>query len=146
MILPDINLLVYAYNADAPLHEPAKAWWEDLLNHHEPVAVPWIVSHGFIRIMTHPRVLERPLRVTDALKPVRKWLEWPSVQVLKPGTRHLKILESLLHEVGTGGNLLADAALAALAIEYQCELCSNDADFARFSGLRWRNPLKINCR
>lgn len=142
MILPDLNLLVYAYNADAPLHEAARTWWETVLTDHHPVAVPWIVSRGFVRIMTHPRVLERPLRVAEAFKHVRKWLEWPSVQVLEPGTRHLIILASLLQEAGTGGNLVTDAALAALAIEYQCELCSNDTDFARFSGLRWRNPLR----
>ncbi len=142
MILPDINLLVYAYNADAPDHAAAKAWWESLLSNYEEVAIPWIVSHGFIRLMTHPRVLERPLRVDVALAHVRKWLEWPSVQIIEPGTRHLEILETILKQAGSGGNLTTDAVLAALAIEYQCQLHSNDTDFARFSGLRWLNPLR----
>ncbi len=141
MVLPDINLLVYAYNADAPLHRAARRWWEETLNRHENVALPWIVGHGFVRVMTHPRVLERPLKVGEALHHVRQWLEWPSVQLIEPGRRHLEILESLLGELGCGGNLVTDAALASLAIEYQAELCSNDTDFARFSGLRWRNPL-----
>lgn len=142
MILPDINLLVYAYNADAPQHKAARNWWEDLLNSYQPVAIPWLVSHGFIRVMTHPRVLERPLRVEDALARVREWLEWSSVEVLVPGSRHLEILESLLGETGVGGNMVTDTVLAALAIEYQCEIHSNDNDFARFSGLRWKDPLK----
>ncbi len=141
MILPDINLLVYAYNADAPCHLKAKAWWERILSEYEDVAMPWIVSHGFIRLMTHPRVLDRPLRVETAILHVRKWLDWPSVQIIEPGRRHLDILASILKEVGSGGNLTTDAVLAALAIEYRCELHSNDADFARFSGLRWINPL-----
>lgn len=142
MLIPDINLLVYAYNADAPRHRAAKAWWEKVLSDCRPVAIPWIVCHGYIRLMTHPRVLERPLRVESALRHVRSWLEWPSVQIIEPGARHLDILDALLSEVGVAGNLTTDAILAALAIEYQCELYSNDADFDRFSGLRWVNPLR----
>lgn len=141
MILPDVNLLVYAYNADAPLHAKARAWWEAILNEVQPVAIPWVVSCGFIRLMTHPRVLPRPLAPGKSIAHVRSWLERPFVQIVEPGNRHLDILESLLREVGVGGNLVTDATLAALAIEHQCELHSNDTDFGRFSGLRWRNPL-----
>lgn len=141
MILPDINLLVYAYNADAPLHSKAKKWWEKLLNQSQPVALPWVVIHGFVRLMTHPRVVERPLRPEVAIRHVRDWIEQPFVQILEPGGTHLDIFEQLLSEIGVGGDLTTDAQLAALAIEYQCELHSNDTDFARFSGLRWRNPL-----
>lgn len=141
MILPDINLLVYAYNADAPLHARARSWWEQLLNEFHPVALPWTVSHGFIRLMTHPRVLERPLRPEVALRHVRSWTAFPSVQIIEPASRHLDILGSLLEEIGSAGSLTTDAILAALAIEYGCELHSNDVDFARFSGLRWKNPL-----
>ena len=142
MIVPDINLLVYAYNADAPAHRKAKAWWEGLLSDSRDVGIPWIVCHGFIRLMTHPRVLERPLRVEAAVTQVRRWLEWPSVQVIEPGNRHLDILGAILEQAGSGGNLTTDAVLAALAIEYRCELHSNDTDFSRFSGLRWVNPLR----
>ena len=142
MTIPDINLLVYAYNADAPLHRPARTWWEELLTRQAPVAIPWLVSHGFVRIMTHPRAVERPLPVQDATEHVRSWLEWPSVQIPEPGPRHLDILQTLLQSLGSGGNLVTDAALAALAIEYQCVLCSNDSDFARFKGLQWKNPLE----
>lgn len=141
MILPDVNLLVCAYNSDAPLHRKARQWWEDALNAVQPVALPWAVTTGFVRIMTHPKVMERPLHPALALSHVREWLEHPSAQIVEPGSRYLDILENLLKELGVGGNLVTDAHLAALAIEAQCELHSNDTDFARFPGLRWRNPL-----
>ena len=141
MIIPDINLLVYAYNAEAPLHPPAKTWWEHLMNAQETVAIPWASSCGFLRLMTHPAVLMSPLRPGDAMSILDSWYSRAHVQVLNPGPRHLAILRQLLSLAGVGGNLTTDAHLAALAIEHQCELHSNDSDFNRFSGLRWRNPL-----
>jgi toxin-antitoxin system PIN domain toxin len=141
MILPDVNLLVYAYNRDARQHAAARAWWEGLLTSTESVALPWAVSSGFIRLMTHPTVLLRPLDPSRAVAHVRAWLDRPNVEILDPGPRHLELLGRLLDELGVGGNLTTDAHLAALAIEHQCELHSNDADFGRFSGLRWRDPL-----
>ena len=141
MIVPDVNLLVYAYNRDAPRHAGARAWWEELINGARPVGIPWAVSCGFVRLMTHPAVLVTPLAPTAAVGRVRSWFEQPSVEVLEPGPRHLEILARLVAEVGVAGNLTTDAHLAAIAIEYQCELHSTDIDFARFSGLRWRNPL-----
>ncbi len=141
MIVPDVNLLVYAYNRDAPHHADAKNWWEDLLNSDTPVALPWVSVLGFIRLMTHRAVLTTPLAPSEAIDHASAWMTRPNVESVEPGERHLEILDSLLSEVGVGGNLTTDAHLAALAIEYQAELCSNDADFARFPGLRWRNPL-----
>lgn len=142
MILPDINLLVYAYNQDALEHVGARSWWERLLSSSEPVGLPWAVSCGFIRLMTHPAVLLEPLDPRRAIEHVRSWLDRPNVEVLDPGPRHLEVLARLLENLGVAGNLTTDAHLAALAIEHQCELHSNDGDFARFSGLRWRNPLR----
>ena len=141
MILPDINLLVYAYNRDAPAHAGARAWWEGLLGSNEPVGIPWAVSCGFIRLMTHPAVLMTPLDPKRAVAHVHSWLERANVEVLDPGPRHLDLLGRLLGSLRVAGNLTTDAHLAALAIEHQCELHSNDGDFGRFSGLRWRNPL-----
>jgi hypothetical protein len=141
MILPDINLLVYAYNRDAPEHAGARAWWEGLLGSEEIVGLPWAVSCGFIRLMTHPAVLVTPLGPKRAVAHVRSWLDRPNVEVLDPGPRHLEVLDRLLGGLGVAGNLTTDAHLAALAIEHQCELHSNDADFVRFPGLQWRNPL-----
>ena len=141
MTLPDINLLVYAYNADAPRHVAARAWLLDTLNGSGAVGLPWAVVCGFIRIVTHPRVFEEPMAGGEALGHVSSWLSRPGVDLLTPGPRHLEILERLLGEAGVAGNLTMDAHLAAMAIEHQCTLASNDLDFSRFSGLRWHNPL-----
>jgi toxin-antitoxin system PIN domain toxin len=90
---------------------------------------------------THRSVFEQSLPAAAACSEVRAWLAQPQVAVLEPGLRHASILFDLLESLGTGGNLTTDAHLAALAIEHQCELCSTDSDFGRFSGLRWSNPL-----
>ncbi len=141
MILPDLNLVIYAHNADAPHHATARAWWESLLNGSVPVAIPWAVALGFVRLMTHRAVLASPMSPAAAIGCVRRWFEQPNVQRIEPASLHLDVLERLLSVVGTAGNLTTDAHLAALAIEHQCELHSNDTDFGRFPGLRWRNPL-----
>jgi uncharacterized protein len=142
VILPDINLLVYAYNSDAPSHLHAKAWWERCLSETHPVGLPWVVILGYLRLMTSRRVVVNPLETGEALAHVRSWLERPQVQILQPGPRHIDLLENLTAERGTSGNVTTDAHLAALAVEHQAELHSNDADFDRFPGLRWRNPLR----
>lgn len=142
MIIPDTNLLVHAHNALAPGHEAARDWWEECLNGRVQVGLPWLVMSGFLRLMTHPKVLADPMPVTDAVERVREWLEQPPVHVLEPGRRFGEVFLGLLEALGTSGNLTTDAQLAALAIEGQAELHSCDTDFARFPGLRWRNPLK----
>lgn len=141
MIVPDINLLVYAYNAEDRKHEKAKIWWENLLNGTEPVGLSWVVMSGFLRLMTHPRVLEKPMPVSRATEHVRTWLELPSVLTLEPGKRFPSLFLGFMDSSGAGGNLTTDAYLAALSVEHQAELHSNDPDFNRFSGLRWKNPL-----
>ncbi len=141
MIIPDINLLVYAYNADAPDHPAAKQWLETVLNESVDVGLPWAVTIGFIRLTTHTRVLVRPYTAAQAVGVVRAWFAVPSVRAVAPGPRHLDILEELLGPEGVAGPLTTDAHLAALAIEHRAALHSNDADFSRFSGLRWMNPL-----
>lgn len=141
MILPDVNLLVYAYNTDAPAHRRARAWWEECLSELEPVGLAWVVALGYVRLMTSRSVLVEPFQPEVALGHVRSWLERPQVQVVAPGPRHLDLLETLAAEAGTAGALTTDLHLAALAIEYRAELHSNDKDFARFSGLRWVDPL-----
>jgi toxin-antitoxin system PIN domain toxin len=142
MIVPDVNLLVYAYSRRAPMHLAARKWWEATLDEGTPVGIPWAVLCGFIRVTTHPAVLDPPLRVERTLEFVRSWLERPGVRILEPGPRHLEILASLLTGLGVAGNLTTDAHLAAIAIEHQCEILSNDTDFGRFPGLRWHDPLR----
>ena len=141
MIVPDLNLLVYAYNDGAPHHDSAKRWWEDLVNGTERVGVPWVVSTGFVRLMTHPSVLVRPATATEAVDYVREWFRFPHVAPVNPGAEHLALLRRNLAAAGVGANLVTDSHIAAVAMEYQAEVHSNDTDFSRFPGLRWRNPL-----
>jgi len=107
-----------------------------------PIGIPWIVSAGFIRIITHPNVLRDPIASAEAISIVKNWLEQPCVRILNPGPDHGEHLFRFLTESGTAGNLTTDAQLAAIAVEHQATLCSHDPDFTRFSGLRWKNPLK----
>jgi uncharacterized protein len=141
MIVPDINLLVHAYNSESRVHAAARRWWEQLLNGTSPVGLAWVTALGFIRLTTHRQVLRSPLSAAAACAHVRSWLAQPCVTILHPGARHPDVLFGLLETLGTAGNLTTDAHLAALCIEHQAELHSTDADFARFQGLRWTNPV-----
>jgi len=141
MIIPDINLLIYAYDERSGFHEPAKRWWEQRLSGTEPVGLPWVAALGFLRLITNPRVFENPMPVSMATGAVHSWLDRPQLQIVQAGPPHSGILFNLLNEMGTAANLTTDAHLAALAIEYQAILHTTDTDFARFSGLRWKNPL-----
>jgi uncharacterized protein len=141
MIIPDVNLLLYAYDADSDNHRAAKRWWEDLLNSTERIALPWIVILGFVRLSTARGVLNHPITPSEALTHIESWLSQPGVSLLNPGARHLALLRITLGATA-GGPLTTDAHLAALAMEWQAELHSNDTDFSRFPGLRWRNPLE----
>jgi toxin-antitoxin system PIN domain toxin len=105
------------------------------------VGIPWITIGGFIRLMTHPRVLTAPMEVGQAVAVVRGWLAQPPVRILQPGPKFERLFLDYLVGLGTAGNLTTDAQLAALAVEHQAELHSNDTDFVRFPGLRWSNPL-----
>lgn len=141
MKLLDLNLLLYAVNSDSVHHRAAKRWLETTLNDDEPVALPWAVLLGFVRIATNKRILPRPLSTAQATAVVDGWLAQTAVRVLAPGEEHWRILKALLAETGTAGNLTTDAHLAALAIENGATLYSTDTDFQRFPRLRWINPL-----
>jgi hypothetical protein len=141
MIIPDVNLLVYAYNSDAPEHRKARTWWESALSETRPIALPWVVLLGFVRIMTSRRILVSPFAPAEAIANVRSWLDQPQTQIIHPGPRHLDLIEDLAGRARVTGEMITDLHLAALAIEHQAELQSNDADFGRFPGLRWSNPL-----
>ena len=142
MKLPDLNLLLYAIDSGAPRHDPAREWLQEVLSDTESVAFAWTVLLGFVRISTNPAVFESPLSADEALDYVDGWLAQPVAEVVHPTVRHASILRELLAPLGTAGNLTTDAHLAALAIEHGAELCSSDTDFARFDGLRWRDPLR----
>jgi len=141
MILPDINLLIYAYDAGSPFHAAAAAWWTDCLSGEEPVGLAPVVLFGFVRITTLPRVFLRPLTTAEASDLVRSWLDQPVAQILEPPADHVAQVLRLLGGIGTAGNLVTDAQLAALAIAHDAVLHTADADFLRFPELRWVNPL-----
>ena len=141
MKIVDLNVLLYAVNRDGPEHAPASAWLERTLAGSEPVALPWAVILGFLRVATSPRVFPKPLSPAAAMKVMDHWLAAPAAVTISPEDEHWRILRSLIERSGTAGNLTTDAHLAALAIEHGAELCSTDADFARFPALRWTNPL-----
>lgn len=142
MILPDLNLLLYAVDSSSPDHEPARDWLEELLQGQETVALAWSVMLGFVRLTTRTVVFATPLAPDDALDVVDGWLARPQVTVVHPGPRHAALLRELLAPLGSAGNLVQDAHLAALAREHGATLHSRDADFGRFEGLRWRDPLR----
>lgn len=141
MILIDTNLWLYACLEELPQHDQARRWLEATLNGEEPVALAWTIVLAVLRLCTGPTVVRQPLHPLTALDLVDGWLAHPLVQVLEPGPRHWILLSGLIAETGKAGNLVNDAQLAALAIEHDCLLCSCDADFRRFPGLRFRNPL-----
>ncbi len=141
MIIPDINLLIYTYDSASPFHAKASAWWRECLSGGETVGLAPVVVFGFVRIATNPRVFEQPMTPGEAARHVRSWMAQPVVQVLEPSRENLTGVLDLLEALGTAGNLVTDAQLAALAIENDAVLHTADTDFLRFSGLRWRNPL-----
>ena len=141
MRLTDVNLLLYALDATAPRHRAARRWLEEQLSGTETFAFTWVVLLAFMRLGTSPRVFQRPLEPAEAFDIVDGWLAQPCATVIHPTDRHSAVLRELLEPLGTAGNLTTDAHLAALAIEHGAELCSCDADFSRFPGLRWRDPL-----
>jgi len=132
---------VYAFYAEAPEHERYRDWLQSAVDSPEPVAVSDLVLSGFVRVTTNPRVIAPPIPLADALMFVDTLRASPGTVLVAPGERHWDIFERLCREAGARGNLVTDAYLAALAIEFGCELITTDRDFARFPGLRWRHPL-----
>lgn len=141
MMLVDANILLYAYHAGSPLHREARSFWEARLSEPEPVGLAWATVLAFLRIGTNPRVFERPMTMEEACQHVSAWLQRPMVRLLQPTQRHWEVLRRLLAGSQASGNLVADAHLAATAVEHGAMLCSTDQDFSRFEGLSWKNPL-----
>lgn len=142
MTLVDLNLLLYAVNADSAHHAAARAWWEEALNGDEAIGLPWIVLLGFLRIATNPRIFSSPLEAGSAIRKIDGWLALEHVRIAREKEDHWEVLRRLLASSGTAGNLTTDAHLAALAITHDATLASSDADFGRFAGLRWENPVR----
>jgi toxin-antitoxin system PIN domain toxin len=141
LTLIDANLLLYAYIPSSKHHRAARGWLEARFSEAEPVGLPWLSILAFMRISTNPRLHEHPLSIHEANQIISAWLARANVTVLNPGDRHAEILQNLLVEGQATGPLVADAHLAALAIEHGAALASADRDFARFPGLKLLSPL-----
>lgn len=142
MRLIDANLLLHAYNPRSAQHDASRRWLEGALSGAELVRFAWVTIWAFLRISTNPRVFERPLSVEEAARAVASWLDQPAAGILDPADRHWEILSRLLSDSQAKSPLVMDAALAALAIEHGATLETTDRDFARFPGLKWRNPIE----
>ena len=140
MLLVDANVLLYAVDEDAPLHDRSHRWLDQTLAETEPLAFTWLVLLAFLRVATHPALFAQPLTAEQAADVVEHWLAQPAALVLEAGPRHLALLRGLLVEAGTAANLVNDAHLAAVALEHGATIVSFDRDFGRFEGLRCRLP------
>ena len=141
MIVPDLNLLLYAHNQGSTRHSAARHWWANLLQGDETVGIPWVVATGFIRLMSSPALLEPPLLPPAAAAYVQHWLRHDHILALNPTDNHLAILSQYLQIPGSGPNIVTDAHIAALAFEHDATVHTADSDFSRFPGLIWTNPL-----
>ncbi|HEY3779806.1 MAG TPA: TA system VapC family ribonuclease toxin [Fimbriimonadaceae bacterium] len=141
MIIPDINLVLYAHDSRSPFFSRANPWWEGLLNGVESVGLPWVVCLAFIRLTTQANVYGKPNTPEEAIETVSEWFKQPTVRAIAPGDRHLPLMKGLLIEARAAAKLVTDAHLAALAMEYGAVLHSHDRDFQRFSGIRLHDPL-----
>lgn len=141
MIVPDVNLLIFAYREDSPFHAVSRRWWIGLLSGDEAVGLPWAVALAFLRITTDARIFTRPATLVDAVETVSEWLQFPQVRFLGVPDQHWPALRSVLIQAQARGPAIMDGELAALAIAYGATLHTHDRGFARFPGLRCHDPL-----
>jgi toxin-antitoxin system PIN domain toxin len=137
----DANLLVYAHVTSFPQHDAARSWLDGMLNGQASFGLPWPSLLAFVRLVSNPRVFEKPEPVEKAWEQVRLWLSSEAAWIPLPTERHADLLHQFLSRSGLRSNHVPDADLATLAMEHGLILCSTDGDFARFDGLRWENPL-----
>lgn len=140
-MLVDANILLYSVDEDSPFHEPARQWMDSALNGPRRVGIPWMSLIAFMRIATNPRALRAPLAPVEAWGFVEDWIDAPATWIPQPGRGHREILGRLLASLDLRANLVTDAVLAALCIEYGLEIVSADSDFARFTEITCTNPV-----
>ena len=141
MILPDVNVLLYAFRGDSSDHPAYRGWLESVMNGEMAYGMSPQVLAGVLRVATHPRIFRQPSRLSDVMAFTTVLLNQPHCQIVQPGARHWSIFQDLCQRANVTGNFVQDAWFAALAIESGCEWITADRDFARFEGLCWRPPL-----
>lgn len=142
MILPDVNLLIYAHNEDSEQFERANKWFKELLTGKESVCFCWETINGFIRISTNHRAMPNPIPLQAAFSVIENWLNQPNVLFLTPTKDHLSRLRQIAETADAKGPLFTDAILAAFAITHNATIASTDRDFRLFDGLKLINPLE----
>lgn len=141
MLLPDVNVLIYAHRAESPDHELYADWLVRLAGGVEPFGLSELGASGFVRIVTNPRIWDEPTDTSDAIAFIDRLRARSNARPLTHGLASWEIFSDLCREARARGKLVADAYHAALAIEHGCEFVTTDGDFARFAGLRHRHPL-----
>lgn len=140
MILPDVNILIYAFRADSPYHAWVNAWLTGVVRSEAAFAVSRLALSALVRVTTNARTHREPSTLKECFAFCRALIDQPNCQIVEPGDRHWAIFERLCKETETTGPRVADAWFAALAIEHGCEWVTLDRDYARFPGLKWRTP------
>jgi len=141
VIVVDANLLIYSYDTDSSHHKKSRAWVEKIFSGVEPVGLPWQTVSAFLRVTTNRRLPGPRLTVEQAVQIAEEWLAQPNVRMIVAGDEHWSLLKRMMVEGQASGPLVSDAELVALTVEYGGVLYTADRDFARFPGLRWKNPL-----
>jgi hypothetical protein len=142
VILPDVNVLVYAHRQDASDHVSYRRWLEKVVRSEAAFGLSDLVLSSFIRVVTHPAIFTHPTDIGTAMYSAERLRDQPNSVMIEPGPRHWGIFSKLCKKVGAKGSLVPDAYLAALAIESGSEWITTDRDFSRFPSLRWRHPLQ----
>jgi len=140
--LVDANVLLYAVNEAGPEHRESRDWLDSALGQQETIGFAWTVLLAFVRLSTKVGLFLDPLPVEAALERVRAWADQPPSVIVEPTSRHLEVVAGLLAAAGSGGNLVTDAHLGALALEYDAAVVTHDSDFGRFPGVRWHAPKR----
>jgi len=141
VILTDVNVLIYAHREDAADHRRFRDWMEAVVAGPEAFGVCDLVLSGFLRVVTHPKIFHPPTPLRRALEFCEYLRDQPNAVLVTPGERHWEIFTGFCAKAHVGGDLVADAFLAALAVESGCEWITTDRDYSRFPGLRWRHPF-----
>jgi toxin-antitoxin system PIN domain toxin len=136
----DANVLLYAVNVDADRHAESRDWLDGSLSGGARVGFSWLVMLAFARLSTKIGLFPHPLTSDEAMARLDAWTSQAAAEIIEPTARHLDLVRSLLRPLGTGGNLVNDAHLAALAVEHRGVVVSYDNDFDRFHGVRWTTP------
>jgi len=140
MILPDVNILLYAYDVNSKFHSEARAWLEEVLM-DEQVYFSWHTITGFLRIITSPRIMVKPASLAQAVSIVNSWIVLANTHLVYLEKKNWPLFSRMLLEAQATGNLVMDTHLAAVAASCGAKLASTDRDFSRFSAIQWVDPL-----